>query len=254
MEEQPLYRAKQRVEGKESVREIEALPDPRPQQNTAEYLGAIGKPGPQTQLIALQRPASRSILRWLEALRQMLDARVVQDPSRLWTSGLQLHCRAEAIECKQCELLGKLERRSHLRQDAALARLIGQSRSLLVREAMPYGGNVHQRLEAKPPVERAMHAEIEECAIEREDGKGDLSESNLFVRTGLGQRIARHMWIAKEPPVQIDLEVIAIRAVGIGLAVLAPGAPAARCERRRRIAAAKALGEQDVVRCLLHAG
>src|SRR6185437_11893991 len=222
MEEQPLYRAKQRVEGKESIREIEALPDPRAQQNTAEYLGAIGKPWPQTQLIALQRPASRSILRWLEALRQMLEARVIQDPSRLRTGGLQLHCRAEGIGCKQCELLRKLERRSHLRQDAALARLIRQSRSLLVREALPHGGNVHQRLEAKPSIQRAMHAEIEECAIEGEDGERDLSESNLFVRAGLGQRIARHMWIAKEPPVQIDLEVIAIRTIGIGLTVFAP--------------------------------
>ncbi len=83
MEEHPLQRTEQRVERKESVRQIEALPDTRPEQNAPDNLHAIGEPAPQSQLIALQRPASRSILRGLEALRQMLGPGIVQDPSRL---------------------------------------------------------------------------------------------------------------------------------------------------------------------------
>ncbi len=63
------------------------------------------------------------------------------------------------------------------------------------------------------------------------------------------------MGIAKEPPVEIDFKIIlVIGAIGVVLAMSAPGAAAARCEPCDGIVAVKAGGEQDAVGGLLHAG
>ena len=52
---------------------------------------------------------------------------------------------------------------------------------------------------------------------------------------------------------EIDFKIIALRAVGVVLAVPAPGLPPAGCQGRFRIVTVKAICQQDAIRGLLHA-
>src|ERR1700749_1673931 len=102
-----------------------------------------------------------------------------------------------------------------------------------------------------------MHTEIEESALKRQYLQHRLAEMDLLARccSGICQRIAGHVGIAKEPPVKIDLKIIlVIGAIGVVLAVSAPGAAAARCEPCDGIVAVKAGGKQDAVGGFLRAG
>src|ERR1700733_5418976 len=216
VEEDPLQRTEQGVEREESVRKIEALPDPPTEQNAADDLHAIGEPAPQSQLIALQRPPSGSILRRLEALGHVLGPCVVQNPSRLAAGGLQLHGSGERVGVHELQLLREPESGGHLRKDGVLTCLIGQDASLLCGEAVPQGSNVGQRLEAEPSVEGAVNTEIEKAADKRQNAQCFLTKMHLLIQLQIciGQRFAGHVRIAKEPPVQIDLEIVAMRAIG----------------------------------------
>src|SRR5580700_2448040 len=97
MKEHPLHRTEHGVKRKQSIRQVETLPDTWPEQDTPQYLYPIGEPAAQPQLITLQRPASGSILRRLESLRELLRPRVIQDPLRLAAVALQFDRTAERI-------------------------------------------------------------------------------------------------------------------------------------------------------------
>ncbi len=184
MKQKPLQRAKQWIQREQSIRQIEARPHARPQQDAPHDFEAIGKAATQSELVTLQLPASGLVLCRLKVVRQMLCASVIQNPSRFAAARLQLHGGGERVRVQEPNLLREPQRGSHLGQNAIRARLIRERTSLLCRKTAPERCDIDERFEPGPSIERSVDAEMEKAPVQRQNVKADFSETHLLAGCG----------------------------------------------------------------------